>query len=76
MPNKPDKPKSSRTSRRRSLPAQSTELAATAHHEAGHAVAHRAFGFKIKQVTIVPSEGALGAAKTKGVQLRRLEYKN
>jgi ATP-dependent Zn protease len=39
-----------------------------------HAVADWKFGFKIKQVTIVPSDGALGTAKTKGLQLRRLEH--
>ena len=32
-----------------------------AYHEAGHAVADHVLGFKIKDVTIVPKEGTLGA---------------
>ena len=63
-----DKPEPSKSTR------LTKQLAATAHHEAGHAVADSKFGFKIKQVTIVPSDEAVGSARTKGLQLRWLEY--
>ena len=48
------------------------QLAATAHHEAGHAVADVKLAFKIKQVTIVLSDEALGTATSTGLRLRRL----
>ena len=50
------------------------QLAATAHHEAGHAVANWKLGFKIRKVTIVPSDGPLGTTTTKGLALRASEY--
>jgi hypothetical protein len=50
------------------------QLAATAHHEAGHAVANWKLGFKIRRVTIVPRDGPLGTTTTKGPALRASEY--
>ena len=40
--------------------AARNELASTAYHEAGHAVAHFVLGRRIDRVTIVPGNGYLG----------------
>jgi ATP-dependent Zn protease len=62
----------------RRLTRLTKQLAATAHHEAGHAVADSKLGFKIKQVTIVPCDESRGTATSTGLRvlrlLRRLEY--
>ena len=66
-----DKPESITMADNRDRTAR--QLAATAHHEAGHAFFDWKFHFKIKQVTIVPGDGSLGTATTKYFQFRRLE---
>ena len=66
-----DKPESITMADKRDRTAR--QLAATAHHEAGHAFSDWKFHFKIKQVTIVPGDGSLGTATTKYFQFRRLE---
>lgn len=57
----------------------STRLAATAYHEAGHALANYVLGFGNGEVTIVPSKGASGTATMANRRrllslFRRIEY--
>ena len=67
-----DKPDFIKPTRFRYRRRQPPELSATAHHEAGHAFADWLLHFPIEQVTIVPSDEAMGTATSKGRRVLRL----
>jgi hypothetical protein len=51
------------------------KIAATAHHEAGHAFADFKFAFKIKKISIIPDSNSGGRVVSRtGLHFRSLEY--
>lgn len=63
--------------RSQTMKRSNNDVVATAHHEAGHALADFKLGFRIKSVTIVPGDGYIGRITGHiGIHLGAAEVRN